>query len=264
MAGGFGQTDVAGDAGFEELIGEEAFEVFVDLLREIGAVVVHGEEDAFEGEGAVECLGDTVEGAHQLGDAFEGEVFGLHGDEEAVGGDEGVEGKEVEGGRAVENDEGVVGADGFDGFAELVFAAVEGDELDGRADEVFAAGDELEGVDFGGKKGFGDGVVAEEEVIDAGSGLVAREAEAAGGVGLGVAVDKEGFEAFKGEGGGEVDGRGGFADSTLLIDDGEDFRRGGRRGGGMGAVSGLLSTGVIIGVREGYREDGAVAMRESL
>ncbi len=107
-------------------------------------------------EGGVEGLGDAVEGGHELGDAFEGEVFGLHGDEEAVGGDEGVEGEEIEGRGAVEEDEGVVGADGSEGLAELEFAAFEGDELDGGADEVFAAGDELEVVDFGGEEGFGE------------------------------------------------------------------------------------------------------------
>ena len=118
----------------------------------------------------VEGLGDAVEGGHELGDAFEGEVLGLHGNEEAVGGYEGVEGEEIEGRGAVEDDEGVVGADGRDGVAELVLAAVEGDELDGGADEVFAAGDELEGVDFGGEEGFGDGGVAEEDVVDAEAG----------------------------------------------------------------------------------------------
>src|SRR5216683_3171902 len=140
VAGGFGEADVAGDAGGEELVVEEGFEVLGDLLGEVGAVVVHGEEDSLEGEGGVERLGDAVEGGHELGDAFEGEVLGLHGDEEAVGGDEGVEGEEVEGWGAVEEDEGVVGADGGEGVAEAILAAVLGDELDVGADEVFAAG----------------------------------------------------------------------------------------------------------------------------
>ena len=118
VAGGFGEADVARDGGLEELVAEERLEIFGDLLGEVGAVVEHGEDDAFEGEAGVEGLGDAVEGAHQLGDAFEGEVLGLHGDEEAVGGDEGVEGEEIERRGAIEDDEGVVGADGLDGVAE--------------------------------------------------------------------------------------------------------------------------------------------------
>ena len=50
MAGGFGEADVARDGGLEELVAEEAAEVVGDLLGEVGAVVVHGEQDAFEGE----------------------------------------------------------------------------------------------------------------------------------------------------------------------------------------------------------------------
>ena len=86
VAGCFGQADVTGDAGFEEFIAEEALEIISDLLGEVGSVVVHGKEDAFEGEGGVEDMADAVEGGHELGDTFEGEVLGLHGDEEAVGG----------------------------------------------------------------------------------------------------------------------------------------------------------------------------------
>ncbi len=157
VAGGFGEADVAGDGGFEELFAEEAGEVVADLLGEVGAVVEHGEEDAFEGEGGVEAGGDAVERGHELGDAFEGEVFGLHGDEEGVGCDEGVEGEEIECGWAVEEDEGVLVADGGEGVAEAGFAGVGGDELEVGADHVAGAGDEGEGVDFGGEGGLGCG-----------------------------------------------------------------------------------------------------------
>jgi hypothetical protein len=230
---GFGEADVAGDGGLEEFVVEEGLEVVGDLLGEVGAVVEHGEEDAFEGERGVEGLGDAVEGGHELGDAFEGKVLGLHGDEKTVGGDEGVEGEEIEGWGAVEEDEGVIGPEGGEGLAEFELAAFEGDELDGGADEVFAAGNELEVVDFGGEEGFGDGGMAEEDVVDAEAGFVSGEAEASGGVGLGVAVDEEGGEAFEGDGGGQVDGGGGFADSPFLVNDGDDLRRG-RGGRGFG------------------------------
>ncbi len=145
MAGGFGKTNIARNCRFEELVVEEGLKILRYLLREVGAVVVHGEENAFENEARIEGLADTVKGAHELGDALEGEVLGLHGDQEAVGGDERVQGEEIERGGAVEEDEGVVGADGLDGVAELEFAAVEGDELYGGSDEVFAAGNELQG-----------------------------------------------------------------------------------------------------------------------
>ena len=106
----------------------------------------------------VEGLGDAVEGGHQLGDAFEGEVLGLHGDEEAVGGDQRVQGEEVERGRAVEQDEGVFGADGLEGLAEAELAAVLADELDVGADHVLAAGDERRDAGPRWRCGLGGGV----------------------------------------------------------------------------------------------------------
>ncbi len=172
----------------------------------------------------VEGLGDAVEGGHELGDAFEGEVLGLHGDEEAVGGDQRVEGEEVEGRRAVEEDEGVVGADGLEGVAEAEFAAFGVTSSMLAPMRFLLPGMSLRVAISVARSASAAVVCAEEEVVDAETGFVAGEAEASGGVGLGVAVDEEGGKAFEGEGGGEVDGGGGFADSTLLVDDGDDLR----------------------------------------
>src|SRR5262249_46507631 len=60
VARGFGETDVAGDDGAEDLVAEEFAEVGGDELGEVGAVVKHGEEDAFGFEGVVEGVTDAV------------------------------------------------------------------------------------------------------------------------------------------------------------------------------------------------------------
>ena len=222
VTGGLGEADVAGNGGFEEFFLEEVAEVGGDLLGEVGAVVGHGDEDAFEGEAGVEAAGNAIEGSDELGDTFEGEVFGLEGYEQSVGGDEGVEGEEVEGRGAVKQEEGIGGADGREGIAQAVFAPVLTDELEVSADEIFAAWNEREVFDGGGADGGLDGGGAGEEVVDAGAGFIACEAEAGGGVGLGIAIDEQGGDTVQSECGGEVDGGGGFADATFLVDDGED------------------------------------------
>ena len=232
VAGGFGEPDIARNRGLEDAVVEEADEVFADLLGEVGAVVEHGEQHAFEGEAGIEAGGYAVEGGHELGDSLEGEVFGLHGDEEGVGGYEGVEGEEVEGGGAIEEDEGIFGANWLECFAEAGFAAFDGDELEVRPDHVAGSGDEGEVCDFRGEDDLAGGGVAEEEVVDGEAGFVAGKAEASGGVGLGIDVEEEYGNAFKGDGGGQIDGRGGFADSALLVDDGDDLAVRGRRSGG--------------------------------
>ena len=67
----------------------------------------------------------------------------MHRDQQAVGRYERVEGEQIEGWGTVEKDEGVVGADRFDGVTKLEFASIERDELNCGSDEVFAARNKL-------------------------------------------------------------------------------------------------------------------------
>ena len=104
----FGKPNAAGDNGLEDLAAEEIAEVGFDLTSEIGAVIVHGKEDTFDLEIGIEGLPGAVYGVHELGDSFEGKEFALNGNENGMRSDEGVEGEEVEGRRAVYDDEVVV------------------------------------------------------------------------------------------------------------------------------------------------------------
>ena len=236
MAGSFGKADVARDDGAEEAVFEVLAEGFSDLLGEVGAVIVHGEQYAFDGELGVEGSADPFEVGDEFGDAFEGEVFGLHGDDEAVRGGEGVEREQIERGGAVEDDEVEAVEDGSEGVAKTRGAVVFGSEFDVGSGEVFAAGEEGEMFDLGGKQGLFGGGAGGEEIVDGEPLVVAGKAEAGGAVGLGVAVDEENALAKKGEACGEIDGGGGFADSTFLVDDPEDFAHGLTRVHGWSAM----------------------------
>src|SRR5260370_26210878 len=77
--GRFGQAYAAGDDGAEDLVLEEVAEVGGHLTGEVRPVVVHGEEDTFDGEGVLKGFPNAVDGVHELGDAFEGEEFALDG-----------------------------------------------------------------------------------------------------------------------------------------------------------------------------------------
>jgi hypothetical protein len=77
VTGSLGQTDISRNDGLEEAIFEVFAEGLGDLLGQIGAVVIHGEEDALDLDVGVEGVLDALEGRNELGDAFEGEVFGL-------------------------------------------------------------------------------------------------------------------------------------------------------------------------------------------
>jgi hypothetical protein len=56
--------------------------------------------------------------------------------------------------------------------------------------------------------------------------VVALEAEARGGVGLGIAINEEDLEPLERQAGGKINGSGGFAHSTLLVDEPDDLSHG--------------------------------------
>lgn len=140
-AGGFREADAAGDDGVEDLVAEVFPEVVGDLAGEVGAVVEHGEQDAFDGEIVLKSFADALDCVDKLGDAFERKEFALDGDDDGVGGDQGVDGEEIEGWGAIEDDEVVLGLQGVQCVPEFEFAFREVDEVDVDRDEVFIGGE---------------------------------------------------------------------------------------------------------------------------
>src|ERR1035438_4072303 len=120
--GRFGQANAAGDDGAEDLVFEELAQVGGHLARKVGPVVVHGQEDAFDGERMLEAFANPVDGVHELRDAFQGEELALDGDQDRIGGDERIEGEQVEGRGTIYQDEAVGVADPGQALAETVLA----------------------------------------------------------------------------------------------------------------------------------------------
>ena len=142
--------------------------------------------------------------------------------QDRIGGDERVEGQQSERRRGVdENDvEGV--ADRGEEVLQAPFAIRERDEIDFGTGELAIGGDERQSLDEGRNDGeLGVRCFRGQRVVDRGCGL-SFEAEAAREVRLGVEVNEEDALLGHGEGGGEIDGRGGLADATLLVGDGDD------------------------------------------
>jgi hypothetical protein len=83
----------------------------------------------------IEGGANAFEGGDELGDAFEGEVLGLHGNDQGVGGDQDVEREQVERRRAVENHQVEAGLNGLR-RAQAKCAIVGGGQLDVGAGEV--------------------------------------------------------------------------------------------------------------------------------
>ena len=124
MAGSFGEADITGNTGLVEQFSKVSLELTGDPLGEVGAVVIHGEGNAFDEKAGIQGLADSFDGVEEFTDAFEGEVFSLHGDEDGIGCDQGVEGEQIEGGRAVEDQNVEFVADGLQGVTKAIFAGL--------------------------------------------------------------------------------------------------------------------------------------------
>src|ERR1017187_5267281 len=164
-AGRFGQPYAARDDGPEDLVLEELAQVGGHLAGEVGPVVVHGEEDAFDGERVLESFANPVDGVHQFRHSFQCEEFALDGDQYGIGGDEGIEGEQVEGRGTIDQDEVVGVADPGQALAEAVLAMRNVDELQVGADQVFVGGDDVQAFESGGSYGVPGVGIAEQDVV---------------------------------------------------------------------------------------------------
>lgn len=139
-----------------------------------------------------------------------------------MGGNEGVESEQVQGGGAIENDESIAIADGVQKGLEFVFAIFGRDEFDGGTGEIFIGRDDFEAVHLGFLDDLIERLVEDERVVEGAAGGILGEADGGGGVGLGVAVNEESLLFCDGEASREVDGGGGFAYTTFLVGYGDD------------------------------------------
>src|ERR1700722_20621406 len=84
------------------------------MLREVRAIVIHGQQDSFDSQRRVISRAHPIQSRYQLRNPFQREVFGLHGDDQRVRSSQRVECEQIESWWAVENYQFVVCAAGFE------------------------------------------------------------------------------------------------------------------------------------------------------
>ena len=99
-----------------------AAQVIANVLAEAGTGIVHGEDNAHDGE--VRILASLFDSLHQVenfANPLQSEVFALDGYENLFCGDEGAGHEEADAGRAVEDDqiEGGIEPKGIEGFTNV-------------------------------------------------------------------------------------------------------------------------------------------------
>src|ERR1017187_1151174 len=168
-----------------------------------------------------EGVADAVNGVHQLGNPFQSEEFALDGHQYGVGGDEGVQGEQVQGGRAVDEDKAVILADFRDALTKAEFAVGDVHEFQVGADQVLVCRYEMEPLKIGRHDCVFWRNIPKQYVIGAWPGRVFGNAGARGGVAMGIGVDHYYSEVVCGQRGGQIDGGRGLTDSAFLIGDSE-------------------------------------------
>ena len=70
MAGSLRQSDTSGNDGLKISPWKNSAEVGGDLTRKVGAVIVHCQQNAFDGEVVLEGVSDPIDSVHQLRNAL--------------------------------------------------------------------------------------------------------------------------------------------------------------------------------------------------
>lgn len=222
-----GEADASRDDRLEDLAFEELAQIGLDLAGEVGAVVIHREENALDGEGGIKGFFEAIDGVHQLRDSFQRKEFALDRDQDTIGGGQGINGQEIEGGGAIDDDVVVVVPNGFQSGPEACFAMIDVDQIQVGRDQVLIGRQERESVVGRGNDSFGDAGLGEKDIVEGVAAGDFLDSDAGGGVSLGVGINQEDAEFRGGQGCREIDCRGGLTDSAFLIRDRDDSGQGG-------------------------------------
>ena len=220
MAGGLGQPHVPGDHRGVHLAGEVPLDLLRHLEGQVGPPVVHRQHHALQLQGGVEPLLRQPDGIQQIAQPLQGVILALDGNQQGVGGAQPIQGQQLQGGGAVDEDKVIALLHLADGVLQPELPAVQANQLHRGPGQGLVGGGHVR--PFGGHDGLGQGRAPQNHVIDArGTGLV--QAKAGGGVALGVEVAHQHPRPLGGEGGGQIDAGRGFAHAALLIDNGNAF-----------------------------------------
>ncbi len=223
----------------KNLIAQVTTQILTDVLTEAGARIVHGQNDAENGQiWILASLLDSLHEVENFSNSLQSEVLTLDGDENLFCSHEGAGHEQANAGGAVEDDqiEGGIQTQGIESGTDVAKRVVHSGEIHFGPGEVEFGSENLK-VGVTGRLQHIEGTgLAEENGVEAFAGHV-LQAEATGGIGLGIKIDEEDPATCFGRSRGEVNGGGGLADPALLINDSHDAHTQGKR------RSGELSSG---------------------
>jgi hypothetical protein len=169
----------------------------------------------------LERIAYAVDCVHELRDSLEGEELALNGHQDRVGRDQRVEREQIQGRRAIDQNEAVLFADVRDALTQAELAIGDSYQFEVRADQVLIGGNQVQPLKVGCLDRVPCGQIFKENLIEAGAFRILGNAQAGGGIALGVGVYEQNSEVISRQRGRQVNGGRGLTDPALLIGDGE-------------------------------------------
>ena len=184
------------------------------LQGEVGATVVHGEDDPFHLKMAVQVTGAELDAGHQIRDSLQGVVFTLHRDQDPVRSHERIDRQQLKRGGTVDADVVVVTVELIQRFFQNIFALFRVDQLHRGGGELLARGNHIPilGMYHAGLGRNG----ADQHIVGVRAAAFGH-AHAGTRVALRITVDQQNTFSERVERGTEVHTGGRFADAALLI-----------------------------------------------
>ena len=203
------------------LAGEVALDLLGHLHAQVGPAVVHGQQDPLQADAGVQGPLHQPDGAQQVAESLQGVVLTLDGYQHRVGGAQPVQGQQLQGGRAVDEDVVVAVGHRVQGLTEQVLPVIQADHLDAGAGQGLGGGEHI--AVGGGEHRLGGLSPVDEDLVDTGVGGGLVHAHPGGGVGLGVKITDQHPLSLGPQGRGQVHTGGGLSHAALLIDDRNSF-----------------------------------------
>lgn len=222
MALGFRDPDIPGDDRFHYGIAEETAGIGGDKFREIVPAVVHGQYDAGGLQSRIELPADMIDRAGQMTETLQREKLALQGRNDTIGGNQRIQGKQPETGRAVDQNVVVVIDKWLQRRLKALFPVINTDQFDFRTDQFRTGRNDLKIVDTAVLDERGSITFTHQQGVGAELSRIVIHTQPGRGISLRVQIDKHDARAILSEGGGEIDGGRGFANPAFLVGDGQD------------------------------------------
>src|SRR3990172_8675664 len=144
MTGCLAQTDVSGNDRLKDLILKVGSHLLSDLMGEIVPAIEHGEENTLDLQLRIEGLLDEPDRFEKLAQTFHRIILTLKRDDDRMRCREGVDGQKAKRGRAVNEDEIVIGLHLFNQTSQLFFTVFLLDQLHFGSDQIGVRDDHIE------------------------------------------------------------------------------------------------------------------------